>query len=66
MTYATMCTIGTAALFRCLVDLNMLDDQIARIKAFCIGVCFGIFEETEEKLGGFYGPTCAGDSELFS
>lgn len=61
-----MCTISTAALLRGLIHLDVLDDKIASVKAFGVGVCFGVFEETEEEFGRFYGPASAGDSELFS
>ena len=43
-TYTTMSTIGSAALFWCLINLNVLNDQVASIESLCICVRFGIFE----------------------
>lgn len=37
VTYTTMSTVCTTALLGCLIDLDMLDDQVAGIEAF--GVC---------------------------
>ena len=37
-TYTTMSTVGTTALLGCLVDLDVLDDQVAGIEAFGVGV----------------------------
>ena len=61
-----MSTVGTTALLGCLVDLDMLDDQVASVQAFGVGIRFGVFEETEEELGGLFGPAGFGDAELFS
>ena len=61
-----MSTVGTTALLRGLVHLDVLDDQVAGIEAFGVGVCFGVFEQTEEELGGFLGPARFGDAELFA
>lgn len=38
VTYTTMSTVGTTALLGCLVDLDMLDDQIASVEAFGVGI----------------------------
>lgn len=61
-----MSTIRTATLLGRLVDLDVLDDQVAGVEAFGVGVCFRVFEEAEEELGGFFGPAGFGDAELFS
>lgn len=50
-THATMSTIGATALLGRLVDLYVLDDQIARVEAFGVRVGFGVFEQAQEKLG---------------
>ena len=60
-----MGTVCTAALLGCLVHLNVLDDQVAGIEAFGVGVCFCVFEKAEEEFGGFFGPASFGDAELF-
>lgn len=61
-----MSTIRTATLLGRLVDLDVLDDQVAGVEAFGVGVCFRVLEEAEEELGGFFGPAGFGDAELFS
>ena len=50
-TYTTMCAVSATALLRCLVDLDVLDDQIAGVEAFGIGVCLCVLEEAEKELG---------------
>jgi hypothetical protein len=59
-------TVSSSALLRCLVDLDVLDDQVACVKTLGIGVCLSILEETEDELGRLDGPSCAGDAELLS
>jgi len=61
-----MCTVGAAALLGRLVDLDVLDDQVAGVQALGVGVCLGVLEEREEECGGFLGPAGAGDAELFA
>ena len=65
-TYATVSAVSAAALLRCLVHLDMLDDQVSRVKALGVGVCLRVLQETKKKFGGFDGPASAGDAELFS
>lgn len=38
-----MSTIGTAALLGGLVHLDVLHDEVARVKALGVGVCFCVF-----------------------
>lgn len=61
-----MRTIRTTTLLGCLVDLDVLDDQVTGVEAFGVGVCFGVFEEGKEEFGRFLGPAGAGDAELFA
>ena len=65
-TYTTVSTIGTTALLGCLVDLDVLYDEVAGVKALGVGVCFCVFEQAEEEFCGFLGPAGAGNAELFS
>lgn len=65
MTYTTMSAIRATTLFGRLVDLNVLDDEVAGVEAFGVGVCFCVLEEAEEEFGGFFGPAGFGDAELF-
>ena len=50
-TYTTMSTVCTTALLRSLVDLDVLDDQVAGVETFGVGVGFCVFEEAEEEFG---------------
>ena len=61
-----MSTIRPSTLFGSLVYLDVFHDQVSRVQTFGVGVCFGVFEEVEEVLGGFLGPAGFGDAELFS
>lgn len=61
-----MSTVSSSALLGCLVDLDVLDDQVACVKTLRIGVCLSILEETEDELGRLDRPSCAGDTELLS
>ena len=61
-----MGTICSATLLRRLVDLDVLDDQVASIESFGVGVRFGIFEKSEEVLGGFDRPASARNTKLLS
>ena len=38
MTYTTVSTVGTTALLGRLIDLDVLDDQVASVEAFGVGV----------------------------
>ena len=66
VTYTTVSTVCAAALLGSLVDLNMLDDQVAGVETLGIGVRLGVLEETEEKLGRLDGPASASDTELLA
>lgn len=61
-----MGTVCSAALLGCLIDLDVLDDQVSGIKTLCIGIGFGVLQETEQELGGLDWPSCAGDTELLA
>jgi hypothetical protein len=65
-TYTTVGTVCSATLLRCLVDLNVLDDQIASVHTLRICVCFGVLKESEKMFGGLYGPTSTSDAELLA
>lgn len=61
-TYATVGTVCAAALLGGLVDLDVLDDQVAGVKTLGIGVGLGVLEQTEKELGRLHGPPGAGDT----
>ena len=66
MTYTAVSAVCASPLLGSLVDLDVLDDQVAGVETFGVGVGFGIFEQAEEELGGLFGPTRFGDAELFA
>ena len=63
---AAVGTVCAAALFGSLVDLDVLDDQVAGVEAFGVGVGFGVAEEREKEFGGLDGPAGAGDTKMFT
>ena len=62
-TYTTVGTVSPPALLGGLVDLDVLDDQVAGIETLGIGVGLGVLEETEQVLSGLDGPASLGDTE---
>lgn len=64
--YTSMSTVCSSALLGGLVDLDVLDDQVAGIKTLRICVCLCILEETEEKFGGFDWPSSSGNTKLLA
>src|SRR4051794_35096257 len=65
-TYATVSAVGAAALLGGLVDLDVLDNQVAGVETLSIGVGLGVLEETEEELGGLGGPAGTGNTPLLA
>ncbi len=61
-----MGTIRPSSLLGRLVDLDVLDDEVRGVEAFCVGVRFGVFEQVEEVGGGLLGPAGFADAELFA
>jgi len=61
-----MGTVCSSALLWCLVDLDVLDDQVAGIKTLSVCVGFGVLEETQKELGRLDWPSGAGDTELLA
>jgi len=62
-TYATVGAVSAPALLGGLVDLDVLDDQVAGVEALGVGVGLSVLEQTKEDLGGLDGPAGAGDAE---
>ncbi len=65
-TYAAVSAVCAAALLGGLVDLDVLDDQVASVEALGVGVGLSVLEETEEELGRLDGPAGAGDTKLLA
>jgi hypothetical protein len=61
-TYTSVGTVSAPALLGSLVDLDVLDDQVAGVKTLGVGVGLSVLEETEKDLGGLDGPASAGDT----
>lgn len=61
-----MSTVCAAALLGGLVDLDVLDNEVASVEPLGVGVGLGILEETEEELGGLDGPAGTGDTKLLA
>src|SRR5690349_14679525 len=49
-----------------LIDLDVLDDEVAGVETLGIGVGFGVLEETDEELGGLDWPAGLGDTECLA
>lgn len=50
----TVGTVCSAALLGCLVDLDVLDDQVGCVESLGVGVGFGVLEQTEKEFGRFH------------
>jgi len=53
-------------LLRGLVDLDVLNDQVAGIETLGVCVCLGVLEETKKELGGLDWPSSAGNTKLLA
>ena len=49
-----------------LIDLDVLDDEVAGVETLGVGVCLSVFEETEEELGGLDWPAGLGDTKCLA
>ena len=65
-TYATVGTVSAATLLGGLVDLDVLDDQVAGVETLGVGVGLSVLEEAEEELGGLDGPAGTGNTPLLA
>lgn len=61
-----MSTVGTPAALGRLVNLNVLDDEVAGVETLGIGVGLGVLEKAEQLLGRLDGPAGLGDTERFA
>lgn len=62
----TVGTVGSSAALGGLVDLNVLDDEVAGVEALGVGVGLSVLQKTEELLGGLDGPASLGDTEFLA
>lgn len=65
-TYTTVSTVGTSATLGGLVDLDVLDDEVAGVKTLGVGVGLGVLQQSEQLLSGLDGPASLGDTELLA
>lgn len=63
-TYAAVGTVCPAALLGSLVDLDVLDNQIASVETLRISVGLGVLEQTEQELSRLDGPAGFRDTPL--
>lgn len=61
-----MGAVCPAALLGGLVDLNVLDNEVASVETLGVGVGLGVLKETEEELGRLDGPAGTGDTKLLA
>lgn len=61
-----MSSVCPTSLFWCLVDLDVLDNQVSSVKAFNIGIGFGVLEEPKEEFSRFDWMAGTGYAELFA
>lgn len=57
-----MGTVRAAALLGGLVDLNVLDKQVAGVETLGVGVGLGVLEKAEKELSRLDGPPGTGDT----
>lgn len=62
----TVSTVRASPLLRRLVDLDVLDDQVAGVQALGVGIGLSILEQREQELSGLDGPTGLADAELLA
>jgi len=59
-------TVCASPLLGRLVDLDVLDDQVAGVQTLGVGVGLGVLEQREQELGGLDGPAGLADAELLA
>jgi hypothetical protein len=64
--YTSVSTICSSALLRGLVDLDVLDDQVASIETLGICVRLCVLEEAEQELSGLDWPSSSGHTECLA
>ena len=65
-TYTTVSTVSTAATLGGLVDLDVLDNQVAGVETLGVGVGLSVLQEIDQELGGLDGPASLADTELLA
>jgi len=65
-TYTTMGAIRPTPLLGRLVHLDVLDDQVARVEPLGVSIRFGVLEQAQQELGGFFRPPRFRYAKLFA
>lgn len=65
-TYTTVSTVGASAALGGLVDLDVLDNEVASVKTLGVGVGLSVLQEVDEELGGLLGPASLANTELLA
>lgn len=65
-TYTTVGTVGSSSLLGSLVDLDVLDDEVAGVEALGVGVGLGVLQQGEEELCRLDGPASSADTGLLA
>lgn len=58
-----MSAVCAPSLLGGLVDLDVLDDQVAGVQTLRVGIGLSVLEQTEYELSALDGPTGLGDTE---
>jgi len=59
-------TVGAATALGSLVDLDVLDNQVAGVETLAVGVGLGVLQKVNEELGGLDGPAGLADTPLLA
>lgn len=65
-TYTTVSTVGASPALGSLVDLDVLDNEVAGVETLGVGVGLSVLQEVEEELSGLDGPASLADTPLLA
>lgn len=65
-TYTTVSAVRPSPLLGGLVDLDVLDNQVASVKTLSVSVGLSVLQKTEQELSRLDGPAGAGNTELLA
>lgn len=61
-----MGTVGAATALGSLVDLDVLDNQVAGVETLAVGVGLSVLQKVDQELGGLDGPAGLADTPLLA
>ena len=53
----TVCSVGTSVCLWCLVDDDVLDEQLLRLESLCLGVGLSVLEQVQQELDRLHRPS---------